>query len=312
MDGGGLGHYSRVNDDPDLPWYGPTVFASNFNVDAVTLIQSNFTAGPSVGNLEVVALSQGGLLYFWREDVPPYVWHGPVPMKDFQPALQFVGNPVLIQSRFGNRGNFELVVPIASGGIAHYSRANDMDGVPWFGPNLFAVELGRVDAVAMVQSNLTTGGFRGDLEVVARVGGNLYHYFREDQPPYRWFGPFLIHIPENGLAMGVPVLIQSRSFPGATLSWLNLITPQSNGLAYYSRSSDPFDRVWRSDEIVEFGPIEGTSAIRSNFSSANTDSGNAEVVVRYGTQLLHFWRDDVSDISSNSYYWFGPWIVTSG
>jgi len=46
-------------------------------IDAVTMIQSNFTSGAGVGNLEVIGHWQGELLFFWREDIPPYRWHGP-------------------------------------------------------------------------------------------------------------------------------------------------------------------------------------------------------------------------------------------
>src|SRR5262249_58757576 len=50
---GGLVHYSRNNDDPTLPWSGPTFFGQSLGlVDAATMIQSNFG---SPGNLEVVS-----------------------------------------------------------------------------------------------------------------------------------------------------------------------------------------------------------------------------------------------------------------
>src|SRR5690349_968728 len=60
LQGGGIGHFFRDNDDPTLPWNGPFPFATDQGtVDAVSLIQSNFstqlvntgTQGP--GNLAV-------------------------------------------------------------------------------------------------------------------------------------------------------------------------------------------------------------------------------------------------------------------
>jgi hypothetical protein len=173
LKGDGLSHYSRVNSIDFVPWFGPEVFATDIGeFDAISMIQSNFTTGPGIGNLEMAAhsFSSSEMLYYWREDVPPYIWHGPETMNGFQQQL-FTGNPVLIQGRFEHRGNFEMVVPMASGGIAHYSRANDLAGVPWFGPNVFATELGAVDAVTMIQSNWTVGPDIGLLEVIARVGG---------------------------------------------------------------------------------------------------------------------------------------------
>jgi hypothetical protein len=46
----------------------------------------------------------------------------------------FSGNPSLIQSNFGLKGNFELVVPMSTGGLAHYWRNNDDPELPWYGP----------------------------------------------------------------------------------------------------------------------------------------------------------------------------------
>ena len=61
------------------------------------------------------------------------------------------GVPTLIQSRCGNKGNFELLTPMASGGLAHYWRNNDDPFVPWFGPIRFGQEAGRFEAVGMIQ-----------------------------------------------------------------------------------------------------------------------------------------------------------------
>ena len=54
------------------------------------------------------------LQFFWRDSGPAFNWNGPG-----QIATGLAGNPVLIQSRFGAQGNFELVAPLASGGLAH-------------------------------------------------------------------------------------------------------------------------------------------------------------------------------------------------
>lgn len=36
-----------------------------------------------------------------------------------------------IQSRFGNRGNFEIVLPRTGGGLVHFWRNNDAPANPW-------------------------------------------------------------------------------------------------------------------------------------------------------------------------------------
>jgi hypothetical protein len=75
----------------------------------------------------------------------------------------------VVQSIFGRKGNFEVVMPWAAGGLAHFWHDNDV-GLAWHGPTRFGG--GRVDAVALVQSRF---GPRGNLEVVTRVGNRLVH-----------------------------------------------------------------------------------------------------------------------------------------
>ena len=61
------------------------------------------------------------------------------------------GVPTLIQSRCGNKGNFELLTPMASGGLAHYWRNNDDPTLPWHGPTIFGQELGTVATVSFIE-----------------------------------------------------------------------------------------------------------------------------------------------------------------
>ena len=116
---------------------------------------------------------------------------------------EFIGVPSLIQGRYGRRGNFELVVARAEGGLAHYWRDNDHRSLPWHGPTPFADDLGVVESVCLIQS---TPGDPGQLEVVANVGGQLAHLWRNAQPPFQWHGP-------DSFASGTldpPGFIQSR------------------------------------------------------------------------------------------------------
>ena len=157
---GGLAHCWRHNDDAALPWHGPTFFGSG-DVLGLSLIQSTY-GPPGLGHLEVVARVEDQLAYYWRTHHPPLAWSGPAFF-----ASGAAGNPAFIQGRFGGMGNFELVVPRAAGGLAHYWRNNDDPNVPWVGPTLFGTSIGQVDAVALLQS---TFGDAGNLEVIAIVG----------------------------------------------------------------------------------------------------------------------------------------------
>jgi hypothetical protein len=97
------------------------------------------------------------------------------------------GNPVLIQTRFGTKGNFELVVPSQTGGLLHFWRNNDAPGLPWSIPTPFGEGLGAVDAVTMMQSDY---GNPGNLELVCRVGNAMRWFWRDSGPAFFWNGPF--------------------------------------------------------------------------------------------------------------------------
>jgi hypothetical protein len=174
---GGLAHYWRNNDDPHLSWHGPVNFGTG-NIGGVALIQGNFG---SPGNLEVVAREGSQLVFYWRLGRSPWTWYGPFPIPG---ADDVTGNPSLIQSSHGLRGNFEVVAPRATGGLAHYWRNNDLPNLPWNGPFYFG--RGNISAVALFQSNF---GSPGNLEVVAQEDDRLAFYWRLGRPPWLWFGP---------------------------------------------------------------------------------------------------------------------------
>jgi hypothetical protein len=93
----------------------------------------------------------------------------------------------MIQSTYGVQGNFELVAPMADGGLAHFWRNNDAPGLPWSGPTRFG--RGSISAVSLFQGNF---GAPGNLELVAREGARLAFYWRPGRPPFTWNGPFYI------------------------------------------------------------------------------------------------------------------------
>jgi hypothetical protein len=190
---GGMAHFFRDNDDPNLPWTLGAFFGTELGlVDAVTLIQSNFSTqftqtgiqGP--GNLIVVAEIGGNLFYFFRDDVAPFNWNGPTAII----ASGVTGNPSMVQAKpgtYGTMGNFELVVPLLSGGMGHFFRDNDNPNLPWSGPIAFGTDQGIVTGVSLIQSNFSSL-FRdtgvqgpGNLAVVANVGGTLEYFYRDDE-----------------------------------------------------------------------------------------------------------------------------------
>ena len=97
--------------------------------------------------------------------------------------------PTLIQSRFGSQGNFEMVVPPAAGGLAHFWSNNNNPFMPWSGAVCFGRSVGIVDAVSMIESNY---GTPGNLELIARVGDTLQLFWRDSGPAFSWNGPYLL------------------------------------------------------------------------------------------------------------------------
>ena len=98
---GGINFYWRNNDAPDFPWSSPEKFATSLGlVDSVTMILSNFN------DMDVIARVGSKLYHIWRDPGPAFAWSSPQQIGDGAH-----GTPVLIQSRFGARGNFELVAP---------------------------------------------------------------------------------------------------------------------------------------------------------------------------------------------------------
>jgi len=289
---GGLAHFWRDNDAPELPWNGPIPFGSSDTYAAVTLIQSNFTSsGNGAGNLEVVARSGNRLDFYWRDDVAPFTWHGPIA---FETGV--AGTHGLIQGNFGVMGNFEMVVPLAAGGLAHFWRDNDAPGLPWNGP----IPFGSSDtyaSVALIQSNFTSSGNgAGNLEVVARSGNRLDFYWRDDVAPFTWHGPIAF---ETGVT-GDPTFIQSRF--GRMGNFEMVVPLAAGGLAHFWRDNDAPGLPWNGP--IPFGSSDTYAAvtlIQSNFSSSGNGPGNLEVVARSGNRLDFYWRDDAT-----SFTWHGP------
>src|SRR2546421_76902 len=108
------------------------------------------------------------------------------------------GAPGFVQS-FGIHGNFEVVAPLTTGGLAHWWRDNGVLARPWHGPTKFTPAGMTFSAAALIQSD------NGHLEVVAVKGGQLVHFWRDSA--HTWHGP--ISIPGGGVS-GQPSFVQAH------------------------------------------------------------------------------------------------------
>jgi hypothetical protein len=277
--GGGMVHCWRNNDTANFPWGGPTLIASGAGtIESVpSLIQGNFG-----GNLEVVARIGDRLAHFWRDSAG---WHGPTFF-----ASGVSGNPSLIQGLYGGRGNFEVLAPLAGGGLAHFWRNNDDPSLPWSGPTAFAQTIGHFDAVGLVESNF---GEPGNLEVVARVGDRLAHFWRNGAV---WEGPTFF---ASGAA-GVLGFIQSHF---GNRGNFEVVTPHvSGGAVHFWRNNDAAGLPW-SGPSGAFGTGEtiiAVSLLEGNFGTPGP-GGNLEAILRSANGNRHYWRQDRSP-----WIWTGP------
>ncbi|MGH9227081.1 MAG: galactose oxidase-like domain-containing protein [Acidimicrobiales bacterium] len=168
--GGGLGHWFRDNDAPGLPWTGPTPFADGPFAGAAMV------HGTASGHLEVVARVDDRLEHWWQDD--QWAWHGGAVI-----GTGVMGNHDLCQTSytFAEAGHYEVVAPLAAGGLGHWWADPAAPGLAWHGPEQFGA--GDVLAVGLIQSR------HWNLEVVARFADRLEHWWRDGTAPWAWHGP---------------------------------------------------------------------------------------------------------------------------
>ncbi|MGW6919424.1 CHAT domain-containing protein [Kitasatospora sp. NPDC054939] len=177
----GLVHLRRRNDTAGLPWDLPARVLPDLGaVGAVGMVESDL--GEGRGSLEVVARVGERLRFLWNETGEPADWQ--VAAEPLAGGVR--GNPVLLQERLGQPGDFHLVCPAAGGGLMFLRRRNDLRGMPWTLPYTIARDLD-VGAVSMIQSTFggRDGRPGGNLELIARAG-NALEFFWRGPPPDFW------------------------------------------------------------------------------------------------------------------------------
>ncbi|MEM9903746.1 MAG: galactose oxidase-like domain-containing protein [Cyanobacteria bacterium P01_D01_bin.44] len=286
----GLTQVYRDNAQGQFPWVGPLppeyVFACGQGEKSlhgsffgggesseVSLIQSNFKDfGSKHGHLELVVRHGDRLALYWRASAAPLFWTGPLYIPSNQPHT---GNPALVQGDFGTIGNFEVVVPHAQSGLLHYVRLNDVAEVPWPSPKRFGKNLGRVDAVAMLQSDyVEPGESNGHLEVIARVSNQLFSLWRASKPPYKW------HVIPEAITAGLGVNLEVDGVPGFIQSQdrdFHLVVPLKQGGMAHLRRQNNLDGSWTLENQFEeiIGNVAAVSLLQ-NIAGGN----NLELLVR--------------------------------
>ncbi|WP_441285637.1 galactose oxidase-like domain-containing protein [Sorangium sp. KYC3313] len=274
--GGGFSAYYRNNATTSLvstpTWFGPKKVGSA-DVNGISMIENS-----SGGNLEVIAVQGSSLVHYYRNQSTK-AWSSGTTV-----ATGVTGQPGIVQAKL-SPGNFEVVVPLASGGLAHYWRDNSVASHPWSSGTTFAT--GRTySAVSLVESNFGTNR----LEVIARSGSTLYSMYRRDDRT--WTTPNEIRVDNNQAisATGVHQFVQGK---GGTKGNFELVVPLSTGgLRHYYRDNDDSAYPWKTS-ATWVDPINSYSAAGVIWS----DYDNLEVVGRRS-----------ADGSLASFYYNGGWV----
>lgn len=211
----------RDDDDPERTWSRYRLpFGTNNDVDAISLIEATTPQWTETGqgrfsvgdwySLEVVFRSGDRLFHMWRSTIGEWEWSEPVEI-----LRGVAGNPALIQSDWGEYGNFEVIVPSVNRGLLHLFRNRDSaearrssGTAGWTEGPLFGQSAGHFDAVALVQSD-----FGRNLEVVARSGDTLWFFWRGGPPSWTWSAPFSItdHVRLPAQPRGLHSFVQGRN-----------------------------------------------------------------------------------------------------
>lgn len=154
--------------------FGPTDVAGDPG-----FIQSNYGAP---GNFEVVVRTADGKLnHWWRENGPPWTWHDGGRFG----AKVALSAPTLLQSCYGQQGNFELVCVLDDGQMQHWWRDND-HGMVWKPSVAFAQ--GVKSPPVMIEGQFGAGdeAHVGNFELCVAVAGKVQHWWRYNAGDMKW------------------------------------------------------------------------------------------------------------------------------
>jgi hypothetical protein len=172
-----------------------------------------------------------------------------------------------------------MLFPSTGVGLMHMWRNHDVFGFPWSNPRQVLPELGRVDAVSLIQGS--RGGGVGSLEAIVRVGGRLLHIWRDQTAAAAWHVTVAF---ADGVG-GNPVLIESVF--GTSRNFEVIVPGASSGLIHYWRNNSAFGTPWSGPRpfATNLGRVDGVTMIQSTFQ------GHLEIVARVGDRLHQMFRD---------------------
>lgn len=168
-------------------WLGGTNFGPANCRGRAGFIQSNYGMP---GNFEVVVATLEGKLSHWTRTIGLPWWPSSGKQEwweaaEFGQDILFAG-PSLIQSRYGVRGNFEMVVTLTDGTMQHFWRDNDGGGV-WHEGVMFGENIASPPVMIEGPYGATDENTPGNFELcVAIEGGGVQHWQRDNVNNTGW------------------------------------------------------------------------------------------------------------------------------
>jgi len=183
----------------------------------------------------------------------------------------------LLQGNYGTKGNFEVVVREGNQ-LAHYWRNNDDRAVlPWYRSVVFGSNV--ASRPAIIQSNY---GSMGNFELVVREDKKLRHYWRSnDASGYPWKKGKLF----GSNVSSAPAMIQSNF---GSLGNFEVVVKEGTKLRHYWRRNTNSGHSWQKGVLFGSNVSSAPALIQGNYGY----NGNFELVVREGSRLRHYWRDN--------------------
>jgi hypothetical protein len=166
-------------DDNSGSWQDGGVFGPADAAGVPGFMQSNYGAP---GSFEVVVRTADGKLnHWWRANGPPWNW---TDTGRFAANVAFSG-PALVQSHYGDTGNFELVCVNDAGQMEHWWRDND-GGQVWNKSATFGSTVASPPCMIEGQFGAFHERRAGNFELCVAVGGQVQHWWRDNYAGTGW------------------------------------------------------------------------------------------------------------------------------
>ena len=198
----------------------------------------------------------------------------------------------LIQSDFGEHGNFEAVI-VEGNNLNHWWRDNNQLPYSWKrGQTIVSGDI--AGPASIIQSDFINND-HGNFEVVVplRVPGGrieLWHFWHDNSDVnIPWRRGHKISSDVTG-----PASIIQSDFINNDHGNFEVVVLEGHSLVHYWHDNSDVNLPWRRGQTITDSADGPASIIQSDF--INNDHGNFEVVVLEGHSLVHYWHDN-SDVN---------------